>query len=326
MRFFLLFALLYGSLAARTVVEEHGALAVRGSAIVGSHGKPVSLAGPSFFWSQWQGHFWNEACVGWLVRDWNASVIRAAMGVEAGGYLKNPERERAKVERLVDAALKHGVYVIIDWHDHHATRHAAESVAFFSAMARKYGDRPNVIYEIYNEPLEDSWSKDIKPYAEKVIAAIRAEDPDNLIIVGTPRWSQNVDDAAKDPLQATNIAYALHFYAGTHKASLRAKAQAALDKGLALFVSEWGSCNANGDGAIDHQSTREWFDFIRQHHLSHCVWAVSDKREAASLVVPRAPRKGGWRDEHLTESGRLARSLIREWQVVKKDEEPGTKD
>ena len=32
-----------------------------------------------------------------------------------------------------------------------------------------------------------------------------------------------------------------HFYAGTHGQYLRDKAQAALDRGIALFVSEWGT-------------------------------------------------------------------------------------
>ena len=37
-------------------------------------------------------------------------------------------------------------------------------------MAKKYGKHPNIIYEIYNEPLVVSWDDVIKPYAENVIA------------------------------------------------------------------------------------------------------------------------------------------------------------
>ena len=80
-------------------------------------------------------------------------------------------------------------------------------------MALEYGAFPNVIYEIYNEPLNVSWSNVIKPYAMSVISIIREIDPDNLIIVGTPNWSQRVDMAAQDPIvEFENIAYTLHFY------------------------------------------------------------------------------------------------------------------
>ena len=142
------------------------------------------------------------------------------------------------------------MYVIIDWHSHHAESYRSNAIAFFQDMARTYGTRNHVIYEIYNEPLQISWSGTIKPYAQAVISAIRAIDPDNLIIVGTPSWSQDVDVAAADPIAGTNIAYTLHFYAGTHGQFLRDKAQTALNRGVALFVTEWGSVNANGDGAV----------------------------------------------------------------------------
>lgn len=56
-----------------------------------------------------------------------------------------------------------------------------------------------------------NWKRDIKPYAEEVISVIRKHDPDNLIIVGTGTWSQDVNDAADDQLKDANVMYALHF-------------------------------------------------------------------------------------------------------------------
>jgi len=184
-------------------------------------------------------------------------------------------------------------------------------------MARRYGDRPNIIYEIYNEPVKVSWHNDVKPYAEKVIAAIRAIDPDNLIVVGTPKWSQDVDVAAADPITDPNVAYGLHFYAGTHKAELRAKAQQALNAGVALFVTEWGTCEASGDGPIDNASVQEWMDFMLKNQLSHCNWAVYDKKETAALVRTRASSKGNWKESDLSESGKYVRELVRGWGVSK---------
>ena len=298
------------------IVSQHGRLQVAGNRIVGADGQPVSLAGISFGWSQWEAaRFYNAGTVNWLKQDWHAQIVRAALGIHAepGSYLQKPAANQARVMAVVDAALAADLYVLIDWHDHHAHEHTDLAVAFFTEMARRYGDRPNVIYEIYNEPQQVSWRRDIKPYAEKVIAAIRAVDPDNLIIVGTPVWSQDVDVAAADPIKDPNVAYTLHFYAGTHKQELRAKATKALAAGAALFVTEWGTCDASGDGPIDAASVRAWMDFIRAHQLSHCNWAVYDKKETAALVLPSAKSKGDWQDKDLSPSGRYVRDLIRSW-------------
>jgi endoglucanase len=305
--------------AAATPVQTHGALKIDGNRLLDQSGKPVALAGPSFFWSNtgWnQEKFYNANAVKTFATDWNASLVRAAMGVDnRGGYLQDRANE-ARVETVVDAAIANGVYAIIDWHSHHAERHPDEAVSFFKRMAKKYGHTPNVIYEIYNEPLkETAWSSTIKPYAEKVIAAIRAIDPDNLIIVGTPAWSQDVDIAAGDPLKGKNLAYVLHFYAGSHKQGLRDKADAAMKKGAPLFVSEWGSINADGNGAVDVDETRRWQDYLRKHCLSQAQWAASDKAEGASLFKPGTSATGPWTDADLTDSGKLLREILKNWQT-----------
>lgn len=298
------------------VVSAHGRLHTAGNRIVGEDGQPVSLAGVSFGWSQWEAaRFYNADTVNWLKQDWHAQIVRAALGIhKEEGYLQHPARNLSRVTRVIDAALAADLYVLIDWHDHHAHEHADKAVAFFTDMARRYGDRPNVIYEIYNEPLANaSWSRDVKPYAEQVIAAIRAIDPDNLIVVGTPSWSQDVDIAAADPIKDPNVAYVLHFYAGTHKQELRAKALKALNLGAPLFVTEWGTCDASGDGPIDELSVREWMAFMREHQLSHCNWAIYDKRETAAIVRRGASSTGNWRETDLSPSGKFARTLIRSW-------------
>ena len=314
----LLLALAGGQVAlAQTPVAKYGALRVKGNQILGQAGQPASLAGNSLFWSNagWGGErYYSANVVGWLKNNWNASIVRVAMGVdEAGGYLENNAREKAKVKTVVDACLAAGLYVIIDWHSHHAEQHQAEAIAFFKEMATTYGTKPNVIYEIYNEPLQVSWSGVVKPYAQAVTNAIRAIDPDNLIVVGTPTWSQDVDVAAADPVAGTNIAYTLHFYAASHKAALRAKASTALSKGVALFVTEYGTCDASGAGSVDAASTKEWMDFMKQNKLSHCNWSINDKAEAASALVTGTSPSAAWSDNFLTTSGRLVKGYVQGW-------------
>ncbi|MFT6243929.1 MAG: hypothetical protein ACJA0U_000970 [Salibacteraceae bacterium] len=304
---------------AQTPVDDNGALSVSGTHIVNESGDIVSFAGNSIFWSNtgWGAEsFYNASVVSWLKTDWNSTIVRAAMGVgpENGGYLSDAAGNENRVKTIVDAAIAEGLYVIIDWHSHNAHNQQAEAIAFFTNMATLYGNNDHVIYEIYNEPTSASWSNDVKPYAEAVIAAIRAIDPDNLIIVGTPTWSQDVDVASLDPITtSTNIAYTIHFYAGTHGTFERSKAQTAIDNGLALFCTEWGTVNANGDGAVDETSTEQWMAFFCDNNISHVNWHIHDKPEGSASVWPGTSPTGNWTALDLTPSGTLVKSIINGW-------------
>ncbi|WP_378187832.1 cellulase family glycosylhydrolase [Aquimarina sp. W85] len=299
-------------------VDVHGSLSVLGNKIVDQNNESVSFAGNSFFWSNsgWGAEkYYNADVVNWLANDWNSMLVRAAMGVEDnGGYLGNPVENKNRVKAVVDAAIAKGMYVIIDWHSHHAEDNPQAAIDFFKEMAQTYGDNPHVIYEIYNEPLQVSWSNTIKPYATAVISAIRAIDPDNLIIVGTPTWSQDVDVASMDPINGDNIAYTLHFYAATHKENLRRKAQTALDNGIALMVTEWGSVQANGSGAVDYNSTDEWMRFLSENDITHANWSITDKNEGSAVLIPGASSSGGWSDSMLTDSGKKVKEIVQNWK------------
>ena len=294
---------------AATPVARHGALRVQGNRIVGSHGRPVTLRGASLFWSQWIGRFYDPRTVRWLARDWRVDVVRAAVAVHHDGYLAHPRREWAKLETVVDAAVAQGLYVIVDWHAHEPEPAAA--AAFFDRVASRWGHLPNLIYEPYNEPLPaHGWAAVLKPYHARVAAAIRARDPDNLIVAGTRSWSQDVDEAAADPLPDANTAYTLHFYAGTHRAKLRAKASRALALGAPLFVTEWGTAAADGDGAVDAAEVARWWEFMEANDLGHANWSIADKAEATAALRPGA-RVDGWSTRMLTPSGRLVRDRLR---------------
>lgn len=293
-------------------------LTVEGNQVL-SGGQARSFAGNSLFWSNtgWgQEKMYNPQVVKWLKDDWQSTIVRAAMGADEGGsYQQDPQANIERVETIVDAAIANDMYVIIDFHTHHAEDKKDAALTFFRQMAQKYGDYNNVIYEVYNEPLQVSWSNVVKPYAEEVIAAIREIDPDNLIVVGTPTWSQDVDTASYDPIEGVNIAYALHFYAGSHGQSLRNKAQIALYNGAALMVTEWGAVNADGGGAVAEQSTREWMTFLADNNISHVNWAVSDKDEGASIIRPGASPTGNWSASDLTASGTFVKGIISNWET-----------
>ncbi|TPN84549.1 glycoside hydrolase family 5 protein [Aquimarina algicola] len=298
---------------ATSAVEKHGLLQVSGNKILDKNQEAVQLRGMSLFWSQWMGQYYTKEAVSWLKKDWECNVIRAAMGVEdADGYLSNREVEKQKVFTVIDAAIQEGIYVIIDWHSHHAEDHLEEAKAFFAEVAQKYGDQPNIIYEPYNEPLQaPSWNSVLKPYHEQVIAEIRKYDPDNLIICGTRTWSQDVDEVIGNEINDKNVAYTLHYYAATHKQFLRDKAQRALDADIPLFVTEYGTTEASGNGFLDKDEALVWWNFLDQNKISWCNWSIADKQETASALEPGASGTGDWSENQITESGKMVRNEIK---------------
>jgi endoglucanase len=287
-----------------TPLELNGRLRVEGSQLVNESGEPAQLKGVSSMWLNWESKAYAEdlTALKWLRNNWKLEVLRVAMGVEPeGAYLSQPERAKAQVFQAVDNAIEAGVYVIVDFHAHKAYEHQDDAVAFFSEVAAKYAGVPNVIYETFNEPIEITWP-DLKLYHEAVVAAIREQDPDAPIILGTPNYSQYVDDAAADPVAGTNLLYTLHYYACSHKASLRQKAEVALSKGVALFVSEWGATNADGgkDGLLCLDEAQAWDDWLNAHQIGWTAWKLDGcEPDSSCLLMPGAPVDGGWTDTYL---------------------------
>lgn len=297
-------------------VKQHGALQVKGTALLDAYNQPLVLRGMSFGWHNFWPRFYNADAVSWLHKDWNCSVVRAAMGVEPNkGYLKDSLGSLQKIKAVVDGAIKEGIYVIIDWHSHNIN--LAEAKSFFDMMSKKYGNYPNVIYEIFNEPDQEKWS-DVKQYSKEVIDVIRKNDPDNLILVGCPHWDQDIHLVADDPLKGyENIMYTVHFYAATHKQNLRDRCNYALQKGVPIFISESAGMEASGNGPINEEEWMKWIDWAEQNKISWITWSVSDKNETCSVLYPSASATGNWETKDLKESGIKARALLKKYNASK---------
>ena len=297
---------------AQTAVTKHGALHVSGTQLTDTHNNPVVLRGMSFGWHNFWPRFYNEKAVDWLAKDWHCNVVRAAMGIEPQrGFKSDPEGSKAKIKAVVDGAIKSGIYVIIDWHSHNIN--LEEAKAFFTEMATTYGKYPNIIYEIFNEPDYETWPE-VKAYSEAVIKSIRAIDPDNIILVGSPHWDQDIHVVADAPLTGfSNLMYTVHFYAATHKQSLRDRCDYALKKGIPIFISESAGMEASGDGNLNETEWQNWIDWCEKNKVSWITWSVSDKNETCSVLLPTANSEGGWKPEDLKTSGIKSRELIRKY-------------
>ncbi len=291
----------------------YGRLHVEGTYLADKDDKMVQLRGVSTHGLGWFPQYVNEAAIRQFNEEWGCNVFRLAMyTAEGAGYCTGGDDQKKKLKDLVHkgvkAAIDEDMYVIIDWHilqDQDPNKYKDEAKKFFEEMAKTYKDDPHVIYEICNEPNGGTnWSM-IKKYALEVIPVIRKYAPNAIIIVGTPTWSQDVDIAANDPItEYDNVMYALHFYASTHTDSLRNKCKTAVKKGLPIFVTEYGICEASGNGAINEKQANLWIEMLDGYGISHVMWNLANKNESSSMIAAGCNKVNGFTEKDLSASGK----------------------
>ena len=300
--------------SSQTVNNTKG-LKVVGSRLCDSKGDPVQLKGISTHGLAWFPDYVNPDCIKEL-KGWGANVIRLAMYTsEYNGYCTGGNRDQLKdlIRKGVQYASDNDMYAIVDWHvlsEGDPNVYKEEAKSFFSEMSREFASNPQVIYEICNEPCNGTSWDAVYSYANEVIPLIRANSPDSVIIVGTPNWSQDVDKAALKPLPYENVMYALHFYAATHKGDLMDKMTSAIDLGLPVFVSEFGICDASGNGAIDESSANKWVDAMNSRKVSYVCWNLSNKAESSALIKNTCNKTSGFTDEDLTPEGKWLKRVL----------------
>ena len=274
-------------------VSYYGAIHTSGGKIIGAkNNQEAMLRGMSLFWSDATGlPYYKKDVISWAVDNLKMDVFRFAMGItcysstqqKSNGcvdsadslfngysYASAPESYMATVDKMVEAAIENDVYIIIDWHSHRAEYEKAMAKTFFSAVSKKYANIPNVIYEVYNEPVNTGWGT-IQSYANEIIGEIR-KNTENLALVGTPNWSQLTNYGG---VNGTNVGYVFHFYAGTHKVgSFGSKITQAKSSGSPVFITEWGTVNADGAGSADQGATNDWISFMEQNKISNCNWSL----------------------------------------------------
>ena len=296
----------------------------------------VQVKGPSLYWSTGLGTaFYNETAINWFVNNMNIGVVRAAMAIkywDGGsdpismsdgnrgpttdfGYLStgstNKDKQKEMIETVIQAAIDNDIYVIVDWHSHRADQETSEAVAFFSAMATKYKDVPNIIWEVYNEPLQWTAASTINSYASQVAAAIRNAGNNNLIVVGSQKWTSYPLQQSQQGLHNTyqNIAYSFHFYAAEHSLGNGNDAGSAASSNVPMFVTEWGTTAASGDGTPSESGTRTWTQWMDQNKLSSCNWfGGADSQGSAMFKDGTIPSTMS--TSNLTSSGNLFKNYM----------------
>lgn len=307
------------SAAAKFQDAKLGPLHVKGTKLCDKKGHTVQLRGISTHGLSWYPQYVNDKCFKELHDKWGANVVRLAMYTEEyNGYCSGDDKNRKDLKKLVKKGVKladkYHMYVIVDWHilnDCSPKQNQKEAKAFFKDMSKQLKGYDNVLYEICNEPNGGTSWKDIKDYAKSVIPVIRKNDKDAVIIVGTPNWSQYVDQAAADPIKGKNIMYALHFYADTHRDDLRKKMVDAIKEGLPVFVSEYGICDCSGKGTVNKTEADKWIRIMDKYNVSYVAWNLSNMDETSAVIKKDCQKTSGFKRSDLSESGKWLYDILR---------------
>lgn len=262
-------------------------------------GEIIQLRGMSTHGLQWYGDIINKNAFEALSKDWECNVVRLAMYVGEGGYASNPSIKEKVIEGI-KLAIENDMYVIVDWHVLNPGDPNAEiykgAKDFFKEIATRFPNDYHIIYELCNEPNSnepgvenslDGWKK-VKAYAEPIIKMLRSLGNQNIIIVGSPNWSQRPDFAIQDPINDKNVMYSVHFYSGTHKVDgyVFENMKNAFENGVPIFVSEWGTSLASGDGGPYLDEADKWLEYLNANYISWVNWSLSNKNETSAAFVP----------------------------------------
>lgn len=303
-------------------VDKHGQLKVgkvgSNGAVLDKTGSAVALKGMSLFWASGGDGigYYNDATVGWLAHDWSVSVVRAAIGVKQDdgggnpGYVDgNASGMLSAAKAVVEASIKRGIYVIVDWHTHNNPE-TSKASEFFREITKAYGKYPNVLYEVWNEPINQSFSA-VKSHAESVIRDGIRPNSDNLVIVGSPFYTSQPHQAINNQVtdSKNNTAYSIHFYAASHSygGEYSRNMDNAVGSGLAVFATEWGSVQAEGTGSPNTGAANNWVEGMKGKNVGWAYWSVTHKAEGASVLSSAAYAGGPW---SLTASGNYIRPVI----------------
>lgn len=315
---------------AQTPVQQNGQLQVIGTKLCNQYGNPIQLRGMSTHGIQWYG--WGScltaASLDALAYDWGADILRISLYVQEGGYETDPTGFTNQVNRLIEEATARGMYALVDWHQltpGDPNYNLARAKTFFSAIANTHKNKNNIIYDICNEPNSGAtWAK-IKTYADQMIPHIRAIDNDAVILVGTHGWSTmglsgdgSLQDILNNPLQFPNIMYTFHFYAMDHRTPYLNQLNTASNQ-LPVFVTEFGTQEASGDGPNDFAMAQQFIDLMASKKISWTNWNYSDDPRSGAVWISGTCSNGPWTTARLKPAG----AWIRERMLNPADNFPG---
>ncbi len=245
-------------------------LHVDGNQIKDSVGNPVTLRGVSVIAPEYSIRNPDNPkepaeYIAWLAdstRGWYSNVVR----IPVCEINTTPVAAYNFINPLVQQAINLGLYVIIDFHNvsnyGNGVGTSQTTVKnFWRYFAPKYAESSNVLFEVYNEPVNPADWTQWKNFIQPVVDAIREVAPKNIILMGSPQWSTYCNYAVSNPISGGNIVYVYHIYPnqGTPTTSFLDSRFGTAAKSIPVMITEFGwNQNALYSDAITYGKTSNW--------------------------------------------------------------------
>jgi endoglucanase len=225
--------------AAPTYPVPAGGYYVNGNTICTADGRAHLLHGVDRPSLEWTSGGDNVSLADFqLMASWNPNVVRIGLNQDfwiAESPLFDPSYA-GRVDGAIAWAETTGMDVILDlhWSDAGVLGGRAESdvgqqqmpdvnsVTFWSEVADRYQDDGRVMFELYNEPHDVSWSvwrsggdtsDGFRAVGmQQLYDTVRATGAHNLVIIGGLDWAYDLSGVPANRIDGYNIVYATHAY------------------------------------------------------------------------------------------------------------------
>lgn len=193
---------------------------VSGKNLIDPNGNKVTIRGvcrPSFEWNP-VGEKASRADYALMKNNWKANAVRISLNQD---YWLAGSSYAETIDQQIDWIRELDMGVILDLHwNQGAQQNMADknSLTFWSQVAARYKSNPWIMFELYNEPRDISWSVWLNGDStwagmQQMHDVIRAV-ADNTVIVGGLNWAFDLSGVISGAykVKGTNIAYATHPY------------------------------------------------------------------------------------------------------------------
>lgn len=233
------------------------------------------------------------------VTQLGARIIRIPVipeATDASGFFADPTRYlEDHLDPAIETCVKLNAYVIIDMHlvaDYLPKKELAEE--FWSIVAPRYNDIPNVMFELFNEPVAPaSWETWRNQMAQPLTDLVRKYAPNNIILIGAPLWTSNLSQAVEQPIQGENIVYAGHLYPSIPRENWDIDFLPVIKKFPVIFT-EWGYeyGQENFLNATTSTFGIPFVNWLKRHQLGWTAW-IFDNQWTSRMLTDDWQLSGG---------------------------------
>lgn len=237
-----------------------------------------------------------------LIRAVGFNFVRLPMhyGLLMQDGRPDPDAEGfARIDQLVRWCKDAGLYLILDLHAapggqaggnhddssypllYYVPRHQRATIALWQTIAARYRGEPTILgYDLLNEPIAPFHDTGLlndrlEPLYRRIVAAIRAEDPERLIFLGGAQWNGNFE--VFGPPFADNLGYTYHqFWSRTTRDSIQPLLQFRDRHNVPFWLGE--------SGELTNTWNRAFRTLNERHGIGWSFWTYKNFDTGSTVV------------------------------------------